>query len=314
MRAEITTYDGKGYRLPPAVAYGFEYACGTPCDSFWMELAGSPEDAERYGRAIRLTAWEGEEPVFTGVVDEVEWSLSQGGSRVTLSGRSMAALLLDNEALPMDYSAATLEDILRNHVTPYGIAVGESGNIPPCQGFSVASGQSEWQVVYNFACYHGGLSPRFDRRGRLMLAPLGEGRVKRLGERVPITAMLRNENRHGVLSEVLVRDQRSRQVERVTNPAFLAQGGQCRRVVTVGGGQSAQALRYSGQFQMGRSMAGKSTLTMTVPKAFFAWPGELIAVERPGWNGTWRVLESTVTEDETGRATTLKLGVPDTVI
>ena len=89
--------------------------------------------------------------MFTGVVDECQVEQSGSGSVLELSGRGMAALLLDNEALGEDYGAATMEDILRDHVRPYGIQTAAGANLPPVSPFSVATGRSEWSVVYDFA-------------------------------------------------------------------------------------------------------------------------------------------------------------------
>lgn len=314
MTVELTTYEGKGYRLPEPLAYRFEYACGTPCDSLWLEAAARQGDEEIFPKATRLRAWEKGEVVFTGVVDEIEWGLGPQGRRVSISGRSMAALLLDNEALAADYGTATLEDILRDHVTPYGIQVGRTGDIPACRDFSVSSGQSEWQVVYNFARYHGGVPPRFDREGRLTLAPFEDGGVKVLGEDVPLTGIVRAEKRYGVLSEVLVRDKGRKTVERVADPDFLAQGGRCRRVVTMNTKSTVGAMRYSARFQMEKARAGRRALTLSVPRLFLAWPGELVRVDRAGWNGLWRVLETVVEQDSGGGTTKLKLGDPAAVI
>lgn len=310
MKGAIITCEGTHYELPELLAWRMEYACGVPCDSFWVECLFRPEDERAYQKAVRFYAVDQGKRVFTGVIDEVEWTQGKQGRRVILTGRSMAALLLDNEAEAADYSAATLEDILRNHVTPYGISVVKEERIPPCQGFSVSSGQSEWQVLYQFCRYHGGVQPRFDQEGRLVLAPF-RGTEKILGERVPVTHLAQTERRYGVISEVLVRNKSRKTTERVENPAFMAEGGRCRRVITSNGKLGTQAMRYSGRFQLDKSWGNRRSLTITVPTLFFAWPGDLIRMERTGWSGTWRVRESVVTQDERGSATTLVLGPPE---
>lgn len=78
----------------------------------------------------RFWAEHGGERVFTGVVDECQVEQSGNGSVLELSGRGMAALLLDNEALGQDYGTATLEDILRDHVRPYGIQAAAGAKLP----------------------------------------------------------------------------------------------------------------------------------------------------------------------------------------
>lgn len=316
MDVELMTYEGRRFRLPAPMEWELEYACGVPCDSFWMELPWKQGEEEVYRKAVRITASHGGMTVFTGLVDEAEWGISAQGSRVALSGRSLAALLLDNEAQAADYAAATLEDILRDHVAPYGLSALVETAIPACQGFSVAAGSSEWQVVYDFTRYHGAVQPRFDREGRLVLAPFADGTVKVLDDTVPVTAMSCRERRYGVLSEVVVRDKRRQCSEQVVNSEFQAQGGQARRILTTSGAVGDRAMRYSGQFQLDKSSARRRQAELTVPAVFFAWPGELIRISRTGCgeNGLWRVLESTVKEGAAGGSTTLTLGKPDAVI
>ena len=55
--------------------------------------------------------WEGER-VFTGVVDEFAVICGRDGLYLELSGRGMAALLLDNESEALSYERAVLEEIL----------------------------------------------------------------------------------------------------------------------------------------------------------------------------------------------------------
>ena len=153
MTGRMKTYEGKEYLLPVPLAWKFEYACGVPCDSFRVELPWQEGEEETYRKAVRFTAEEAGETVFTGVIDEVEWIRDHRGSRVVLTGRSLAALLLDNEAEAVDYGTATLEDILAHHVERYGIECVKGTGIPPCQDFSVASGSSHWQVIYDFGRY-----------------------------------------------------------------------------------------------------------------------------------------------------------------
>ena len=280
MTAEIVTYEGRTYALPDLLSWKLEYACGVPCDSFWLEIPWQAGEEAVYQKAVELRAYQDGKRVFTGLVDEAEWTLDQKGSRAALSGRSKAALLLDNEAEAADYDTATLEDILRDHVTPYGIEVGEKSKIPACQNFTVTAGSSEWQVVYDFVRYHGGIPPRFDVNGKLLLTPMEEKKEKILDETVSLTEMTGRERRYGVLSEVIVRDKRRRMAERVVNEEFCTQGGKARRLITMSGTPGERAMRYSGQFQLDKSEAKRRRLEVTVPVLFFAWPGELIRLSR----------------------------------
>ena len=316
MTGRIRTYEGKEYLLPAPLAWKFEYACGVPCDSFWLELPWQEGEEETYRKAVRFTAEEAGEPVFTGVIDEAEWTRDRRGSRVVLAGRSLAALLLDNEAEAADYGTATLADILARHVEPYGIECVQGEGIPPCQNFSVAGGSSCWQVVYDFVRYHGSIPPRFDLRGRLVLTPFEDQIIKVLDDTVPVTSFAGREKRYGVLSEIVVRDKKRKTEERVVNEEFSGQGGQARRILTMTGASGQRAMRYNGQFQLEKSESGRRRLELTVPALFFAWPGQLISMARTdcGDNGVWRVLESAVIQDADGGRTGLVLGLPDATV
>ena len=147
-----------------------EYGLGTPCESFWLRCPWQAGGETSPADWVTFTGEHEGERVFTGVVDECEVTQSGQGGVLELCGRGMAALLLDNEALSQDYLTASQEDIIRDHVAPYGIPVLAGAALPPVTRFSVAAGSSEWSVVYEFARYYGGVPPRFDRQGRLVLS------------------------------------------------------------------------------------------------------------------------------------------------
>ena len=225
MTAYVLTAAGERWQLPPAVEWELEYTAGVPCDSFFYRCPSRGCGGADPALWHRFEGYEGEQLVFRGVVDECVRTISAAGERLELSGRGLAALLLDNEALPRDYGTATAEDILDGHVRPYGISVAPGYVLPAVNRFSVAAGSSEWSVVYDFARYHGGVLPRFDREGRLVLSPWSGGAPHVLGDSTPVTELTVTDKRYGALSAVWVRDRYRDHVEKVTDPDFLAQGG-----------------------------------------------------------------------------------------
>ena len=254
--------------------------------------------------------------MFSGVVDECEVNQGAEGLRLEVSGRGMAALLLDNEALGQDYGTATLEDILRDHVAPYGIELSGEASLPAVSPFSVSTGSSEWAVLYEFAQYCGGVCPRFDRAGRLVLKGWTEVENLAISDATPVTSLTVRDRRYGVLSQILVRDRVRQTVEQVEATDFLRMGGRCRRVMTMPGRSSYQAMRYSGQF------------SWTAPPRSWSgwrrWCRSCSMESRGTWcgyrgptgdrNGSWRVVEASVQADEAGGRTRLELAVPDVVI
>jgi len=294
-----------------------EYGCATPCDCFRLTCPWECADDGVLAQAVRFLAEHNGQRVFTGVVDECEVSWSGAGSKLEVSGRGLAGLLLDNEAEGLDYEVATLDNILRDHVTPYGIQVAKRGNFPAVEHFSVASGSSEWSVLYQFAQYYGGISPRFDRQGRLILTGWEDDTPRVLDDRTPITALSARDRRYGVISEVWVRERSAQAVtEKVKNTAFLASGGQCRRMFTMPGKSSYQAMRYRGQYQLDKSAAGLLTVRAEIALPFCAWPGELVELRRDRWGrcGTFRVAQSKVVMDAKGYRTVLELVAPGAVL
>lgn len=316
MNAYMTDSGGGRWALPGLTAWRLEYTAGTPCDSFWLRCPWDGENTARPASWVGFLAEEKGERIFTGVVDECEVSLSPGGLTLEVSGRGMAARLLDNEALGQDYLYATQADILRDHVTPYGIKAAPGGSLPPVAQFSVASGSSEWSVVYDFARYYGGVAPRFDREGRLVLSGWDDSRERVIGDQTGVLAMTRRDRRYGVLSQVLVRDRWSGQMETLENRAFQALGGQARRVLTTPARNSYKAVRYSGQFQLERSASELERVEATLGEVFSVWPGDMVTVQRSGWgwNGRYRAVQVMNGMDQNGLWSRVELAKPDVLI
>ena len=203
-----------------------------------------------------------------------------------------------------------------DQVLPYGIKAAAGAKLPPVRPFSVATGSSEWSVVYDFARYYGGVAPRFDREGRLVLTGWPERAERLIGDGTAVTELVYRDRRYGVLSQVLVRDRYSGQTETVSDGEFIAQGGMARRVMTMPGRSNFQTMRYTGKFQLERAKGERIRLEVEIGEAFSAWPGELVRVQRSGWdrNGLYRVAQSTVGMDSRGYWTRLELAPPDFVV
>ena len=315
MTGYVTDARGKKWALPPLLAWRMEYATGTPCDSFWLRCVWEMDSTAKPKDWVGFYAEHEGQRVFTGVVDECEVSQTGQGCRVEVSGRGMAALLLDNEALGQDYTMATQEDILRDHVRPYGITVKAGKTLPAVARFSVATGSSEWSVLYEFARYRGGVAPRFDREGRLVLTGWEDTKVYQVDDMTAVLSLLRRDRRYGVLSQVLVRDRYSGNIQTVNNQTFSANGGRARQVVTMPGRSDYKTMRYTGQFQLDKSADGLEEVEVTVAQPFSAWPGDLIHIQRSNWdwNGQYRVAQAVTGMDESGYWTRLELKQTDFV-
>ena len=316
MKCWVRLGSGEELELPTAVSWKLCYGADTPCDSVFLRCLWQRGEERTLSAACRFFAqWEGER-VFTGLVDEYAVICGKDGLYLELSGRGMAALLLDNEAMPAEYQRATRADIVAGHVAPYGLETVGGGRLPAVSGFTVASGESEWSVVRRYACYYGGVTPRFDRMGRLVLDPPGDERELRVREGDGVTGWEYREERHGVLSQVAVRRRTTWGTQWVSDPEFLAQGGRARRVITVPNTTGTAAMRYTADYQLRAARRERVRMRMTVAGAFLAWPGELVSVELKdfGANGRYRAAQTEVSCGSAGVSTTLVLGEVDAMI
>lgn len=310
MKGCLLNAKGERLELPPFTGWKLVRTGTVPCDSFEGTCLWEGGTDKRLEECCRLMVEENGKRRFTGVLDECELCWSEQGSRLTVSGRGLAALLLDNESPARDYQAATLDDILREHVTPYGIRVSGTGSLPTVPGFSTSTGWSQWQVLYSFARYHGGVEPRFDVYGNLTVDGAEQGRLLKLNDGVGPLEVTWRDKRYGVYSEILVQDRRNQRSQRAVNEEFQGQGGACRKVVTLPGKSAYEAMRYSGEYQLKESWRGRFRLWITLPGGYFCEPGDRveISLKKPGIQGLWKVLETESVLDTKGQRVKLTLG------
>lgn len=310
MTGYLRSVEGETTRLPPWISWKLKRTGTVPCDSFEGVCIWDADGCGALERANRLILEEDGVRRFTGVVDECELRWGSQGGTLALSGRGLAALLLDNEAAGQDYQVATLADIIRNHVEPLGLETDQLEPLPPVNGFSVPAGSSEWQVLDSFARYHSGVQPRFDVYGRVCVSRSSHGKRVEINEKTGVTEVVWQDRPCKVCSEVVVRPRGPGMLQRVVNESFLVQGGRRRRVITMPRKSGYQAMRYSGQFQLDQSALERRRLELTVPGDYFCEPGDLIQLSlyRPQLSGQWTVLETEASADHRGSRVKLILG------
>ena len=308
MTGYVTTCDGTVYALPALLAWELCYTGGEPCDSFSVKCPYEAAMAVVLRRANRFRAVEDDgETAFYGVIDEVETICDEKGLLLEIAGRGMAALLMDNEAEAVTYQRAFTTEILRRHVTPYGIVCGAYDEL--CAPCKVASGSSEWKALSDFTRLCGGFTPYFERDGSLLLTQKRTFPRLAIDENLPVTALRYRDKRYGVLSEAVIVDKSTRVKQIVKNADFYARGGRCRRIFYASAKGGAQTMRYTGEYQIGRSAENAETLEMTVAARFDAKPETAVSVNesRIGVTGRFRVKEIVRRFGEAGETTVLTM-------
>lgn len=308
LTVDLLTYDGERVRLPVLLSWDILHTGSVPCDSITAVCLYSADMAPVLPKVTRFQAMEGGETRLTGVVDAYEITMDRRGLLMMVEGRGMAALLIDNESEAVTYGRAGMEDILKNHVEPYGIQVKRARSVTG-NGYAVTSGSSQWKALRSFTHRYGGFDPYFTREGRLVLDSLwGSGRTLEINDRTPLMSLTRREQRYGVISEMLIHDKVQQIRHRVVNEPFAARGG-CRRQVLYMPRSTADARRYTGEYQIAQSALEQLTLELTLPYPFAAFPGDQVELDmgKLALSGVYDAVESHSRMDASGAITKLTL-------
>lgn len=111
---------------------------------------------------------------FTGIIDEQSYACTAMGESTMIYARSLAGVLLDNEAQPCDYKNADAQLIAMKYCAPLGIdTLDLSGGA--CADLQVYKGCSHWQVITSFCTAASIAQPYVDECGCLHIGDEGEG-------------------------------------------------------------------------------------------------------------------------------------------
>ena len=162
LRCVLRDVNGKQIIMPRLLSLRVDIDEGVPADSVYAvfpdmkteELAG-------------ITLYDGDVPVFVGIVDEEEHERDERGEYLKVSARSLAAHLLDNEAAPGSFDHPSLSLIAERYVKPFGIRLNSGGDAVYFGEQSITKGSSCWRVLKSFciACYSA--APRISSVGEL---------------------------------------------------------------------------------------------------------------------------------------------------
>ena len=200
------TPDGRTMTLPAPAQLLLDRTEDTPADRLTAAFEG---DAGIREELAEMTLRAAGGTVFSGLVDTQQIRTDGAGIRLQLDGRSDAAVLLDNEALPQTYYRLTLGDLCRLLLAPYGFG-GPVLDLPDrwLASFVIPKGTSVWEAVERF-CLQAGLPPPRIDTGRQLVVRQGLGTVRRIANReagaLRWLSAERAIHRSEILSEIRVR-------------------------------------------------------------------------------------------------------------
>ncbi len=311
MEAVLKQYGGGDYALPPLTEWEVTLTGSVPCDSFSVTCPYRPDMAGVLERAYRVRLTEAGRFTLNAVVDEYEIVQDRKGRFLTVRGRGLAALLLDNESEAVEYLRPTLSELVRTHAAPYGITWEAFPEVRGEQSYGVASASSQWKAISGFTHRFGGFEPRITPAGVLQLYPWKKPAAAwAVGAETPVAELCWRDRRYGVYSEVLVVDKVRKTGQRVTNDAFLRRGGCCRRVLYTPGRSAAPAMGEIGRAQLRQSARGARTLTVMLPFLPAVLPGGVARMDRGdiGVTGEFFVEEIRALRDSRGTRCSLTMG------
>ena len=199
----VTSCTGKQTLLPALLQWNIKRTDGEPCDSFSVQFLCGKTTKELLEQATEFRATEKGRVVFTGIVDDFELRLGKEGAIAELTGRGMAARLMDMQTPAAEYVSAQLEDILNAYVRPCGITKIEADEMPPVRNFVVQTGATCYQALAGFCRHSAEIFPRFLADGTLVLRKEAAGSSIRLGSEILTAQYVRN--RYGVAArQVLI--------------------------------------------------------------------------------------------------------------
>ena len=164
LRCVLQDVNGLLYEAPAPEYLSVDIDEGVPADSL---LAVFPYF--RSDELCSLTVYLDDKTVFKGIVDEEKHEFDADGSRVRISARSLAALLLDNEAMPCGYDHPTSALMYERYAKPYGIASADSDDAAYFGEQTITKGSSCWSVIRGFCLARYSALPRVSADGVLYM-------------------------------------------------------------------------------------------------------------------------------------------------
>lgn len=123
---------------------------GVPADSLYVVFPYTMTE-----ELAAITLYDDDTAVFIGLIDEEEHERNAQGEYLKLSARSLAAHLLDNEAMPCAYDHPSMRFIYERYAASYGIRLSADDDATYFGEQNILKGTSCYQVLKKFctACY-----------------------------------------------------------------------------------------------------------------------------------------------------------------
>ena len=196
--------------------YGNETALKKPLKVSFVSSEDAPADRLTAAFAVKevfqplmsVEVLDRTERIFFGYVDTQTDEQTVNGIILTVSARSLACVLLDNEALPQTYCMVSMRDLMERHFAPLGLTHFKGTNKTFDDEFIVSKGMSEWAVLSEFCKKFTGTSPKIDRNGVIDISGESDGKAVYISSDRCISKK-HTLKRHLLISDIMVRAETS---------------------------------------------------------------------------------------------------------
>ncbi len=163
---------------------------------------------ENVSPVLSVEVLDGLKRIFYGYADTQTDEKNINGMLLTVSARSQACILLDNEALPQTYCMVSMCDLMERHFAPLGFTKFKGTSQTFDDEFIISKGMSEWAVLSEFCRRFVGTSPKIDCNGTIDISGENSGNSVYVSSDRCISKK-HTIKRHLLISEIMVRAESS---------------------------------------------------------------------------------------------------------
>ena len=244
MKFEGITPQGMRISLGQPIAVRMSQAVDAPADDLTGEFPW-----QKLPPLFRLRVEQNGETIFYGIVDEQTEQFSEQGAVLRLTARSLAALLLDNQALPQTYYSPPFSTVFSRHAAPYGFTQYRAPDGQKRIGeLTVTKGMSEWKVLELFCRLAWDTVPMIGP-SQVLTVNLGKEQGSILfsysGQGIPYTSFTKKQKNYERISQISLQSARNGSYEgSLSDTQAMRDGIQRRRCFSAfsGGGLGAEQI------------------------------------------------------------------------
>lgn len=243
---------------------------------------------------------------FSGIVDSISLEQTDNGKYIVVKCRSMAALLLDNHASPMEYTNPTPDEILDRYCFMMGFKGFLYDEYHQVPSICATRGTSCWTMVEAYCEQSFGRPPHVTEDGYISSLPYGDTVVHTFGgDGYPIYEITRTVDNTAPISAVSVRNENGAYSIALSNGH--APNGIRRQRYIIPEAPWLNHRELLGERTLRRSMSEYRVVRIKTTAAINAQIGDRAVIDGDTAETVWRIAKLTFTADENGILTDISL-------